>query len=253
MAKKIKTPSNIINEVERNALHELSKTTAEKQKWHRFKKLSPYGKKINKFRELSGRSRVSREERKALKQFTPKQVLNRKTTDTTAYFRRILKLYREYEVPDRLQEQVAYTLEYLPPKQTAKRLGLEPIVKEPPLKWKTFSQVNIKTISYSQHPGYMKKGKEIRRGGGYYYENNENGIFKENIPIEKYFEDFEGGKIDYNGYKHPVDALQLIIDYIVPGVLVDPGNSGHLFLVKKTEWDNVKGLAPDYYESRHYT
>lgn len=253
MVKKIKNPTDLIANAERDALRTLSKRTKSKSsKGYGISTPTPYGRKIQKFRKLAGRFRVTREERKALHMFTPKQVLNRKTTDTTAYYRRILKIYRDYVVPDELQEQIAYALEYLPPKQAAKRFGLEPIMKDPVPDWEIFTPVDVRTISYSQHPGYMRKGREIRRGGGYYYENISSGIFNESVPISKYFE-FEGGNIDYNGYKHPFDALQLIIDHISPGVLVDPGNSGHPFLVYREEWDNVGVLAADYYESRHYT
>jgi hypothetical protein len=252
MAKKIKTPKDLIGKAERDALSTLSKRTKPKSgKGYGISTPTKYSRKIARFRKLSGRSRVTREERKALHMFTPKQVLNRKTTDTTAYYRRILKIYRDYVVPDELQEQVAYALEYLAPKQAAKRFGLEPITKNPVQEWDTFKPVDIRTISYSQHPGYMRKGKEIRRTGGYYYENISNGILDSSVPIGKYFE-FEGGNIDYHGYTNPTDALQMIIDHISPGVLVDPGNSGHPFLVYKEEWDNAKELAPDYYESRHY-
>lgn len=251
--KKIKTPIDLINKAERDALSTLSKRSKSKSaKGYGISTPTPYARKLAKFRKLVGRHRVTREERKALHTYTPAQVKNRKTTDTTAYYRRILKIYRDYVVPDELQIQVAEMLEYLPPKQVGKRLGLEPIMKEPVQEWDTFTPVDIRTISYSQHPGYMRKGKEIRRPGGYYYENISNGVLNEGVPISKYFE-FEGGNIDYSGYKHPVDALQLIIDHIAVNVLVDPGNSGHPFLVYKEEWDNAEGLSSDYYESRHYT
>ena len=253
MAKRIKTPTGLIDKAERDALSALSKRSKSKStKGYGISTPTPYARKLAKFRKLVGRHRVTREERKALHTYTPAQVKNRKTTDTTAYYRRILKIYRDYAVPDELQIQVAEMLEYLPPKQVGKRLGLEPITKDPVQEWDTFTPVDIRTISYPQHPGYMKKGKEIRRGGGYYYENIGDGVLEQNTPIERYFE-FEGGNIDYHGYTDPVDALQMIIDHISPGILVDPGNSGHPFLVYKEEWDNAKGLSPDYYESRHYT
>lgn len=254
MAKRIKNPADIVKEAERDALRSLSKRTKPKNsKGYGISTPTPYARKLAKFRKMVGRYRVTREERKALHTYTPAQVKNRKSTDTTAYYRRILKIYRDYVVPDELQIQVAEMLEYLPPKQVGRRLGLEPITHDPVKDWETFTTVDIKTISYSQHPGFMKKGKEIRRGGGYYYNNIENGIFNEGTPIDKYFDEFGGGNVDYHGFKDPVDALQMIIDHISPGVLVDPGDSGHLFLVLKEEWDNVKWLATDYYESRHYT
>lgn len=253
MERKISNPQGLIEKAEREALASLKKSSTKRPKKNRFKKPSPYALKVSKFRDITGRLRVTREERRALHEYTPRQVANRKTTDTTAYLRRVLKLYREYEVPDNLQIPVAEALEYLPPKQVAKRLGLDPIVKEGPDKeWKTFTPVDIKTISYYDHPGYMKKGKVIRQPGGYYYENISTGFFENELSIETYFSDFSGGKIDYQGTKDPADALQLILDKIAPGVLVDPGNSGHCFLVYKDEWESATGLATDYYESRHY-
>ena len=256
MVKKIKNPEDIVKNAEREALRTLSKKSQPKgQKGSSLYHPTKYARKLQRFRKITGRNRISREERRALKTFTASQVKNRKVPGTTAYSRRLLKVYREYEVPEALRDKIAYALQYATPKKTAQMFGLEPIEKEPPAEppgWKTFTPVDIKTISYSQHPGYMRKGKEIRRTDGYYYVNISLGVLSEKIPIERYFEDFDGGKIDYHGYKDPVDALQLIIDYISPGVLVDPGKSGHLFLVKKDEWDKVKGLSSDYYTSRHY-
>lgn len=220
------------------------------------KEVMKAAKLFNRYKELSGKKRLSDVEKRALLKYTPKQVLKAQNLSQKIYEKR-LAAFRELVGRD-INPAEYVDLRYLTPKQTVKRYEIEKTEEKttedqsseateefPDL----FTSVQLPSFRWWDIPSIIRSSAEERRSGGFLYENT--GIFWDNP------EKISMSRLLYSG----VDGRQFIVIMGVRtilyangrrDILIDPDNSGSRIAVYREEWESVEELSPDWKESRKY-
>lgn len=207
-------------------------------------------KAYNKYKELSGKKRLSVDEKHALLKYTPKQVLKSKKLTQKAYEKRILA-FKELIGHDPTPSE--YTdLRYLTATQAYNRSKPSPELTEEEnetLYPNVFSDVEFPTVRWWDIPSIIRSSAEERRPGGLLYENTE--IFwnnPEKISLARFF--FEG--VDGRQFSVIMALRTILMANGYSNILISPKDLTQRFAVYREEWENVEELAPDYIETRKY-
>lgn len=207
-------------------------------------------KTYNKYKELSGKKRLSADEKRALLKYTPKQVLKSKKLTQKAYGKRITA-FRELIGHDPTPSEYA-DLRYLTATQAynRSRSNSEQTAEENKTLYPdTFSDVELPTVRWWDIPSIIRSSAEERRSGGLLYENTE--IFwsnPEKISLARLF--FEGS--DGRQFSVIMALRTILIANGYSNILISPKDLDQRFAVYREEWNNVDELAPDYIETRKY-
>lgn len=214
-------------------------------------------KAFNKYKELTGKKKLSDVEKRALLKYTPKQVMKESTLKQSAYEKR-LKAFKELMNRD-IQPGEYADLRYLTAKQLQKRIGTYENevadTKDKESESETdkfpdvFKDVDFPSVRWWDIPSIIKSSTEERKSGGLLYENSE--IFwdnPDNISLARLF--FEG----VNGRQWSIImALRSILVANGYGdILITPDDSQDRFAVYREEWSSVEELSPDYKTTRKY-
>lgn len=229
------------------------------------KEARKYAKKIAKYRQLTGKFRVTKEAKYALHYFTPKQVINAQKLSDRAYMNRIKKFKEKYgelysmknantPYADR-EDALAYTLQYLPPKSAARYFGLTKIeggeveIGESNLEGdypNTFRMPQFDPVAWDSIKDFVKGWSH--KSNSFLYNNRD--LLWEEDPHIKMNKLIEMGE---DGNDHTLlEFLQIVIPQIWDTVTVDPNNTGDIFVVYKFEWNNIEELHPAYTTNRRY-
>lgn len=207
-------------------------------------------KTYNKYKELSGKKRLSVDEKRALLKYTPKQVFKSKKLTQKAYEKRI-ETFKELIGRDLTPAE--YTdLRYLTATQTYNKLKPNPKVTEEENKAlypDVFSDVELPTVRWWDIPAIIRSSAEERRSGGLLYENTE--IFwnnPEKISLTRFF--FEG--VDGRQFSVIMALRTILMANGYSNILISPKDLTQRFAVYREEWENVDELAPNYIETREY-
>ena len=209
-----------------------------------------YARRLSRYKEITGKKRLSSVEKTALHLFTPTQVARRASVTSQKYARRVKAYKARYGEPD---AAALYALQFAGPGTVARRIGVE----EKPKKdkkasedWSVFTPVSLPGVSWVRLPSAFTQGWP-HESGSYQY-NNSRILWLDNAaaPINLQLL-FENGQ---SGYDHTnADFFHDFLGTIFRGrYLYDPNNDGSHFMVLASEWANVAELAPDYVTSRKY-
>lgn len=210
------------------------------------------GTKYRKYKELAGKKRLSKEEKYALLQYTPKQVVKaRGMTDEQlkrrqkSFERMTGKKVSDYDVEE---------LRYKTPAKLAAEFGYVKEERTPsPQEIKDtrypdlFTPVKLPEVQWESLPYGLRRGRQRRRGRGFLYLNAD--IF------------FTGGMVDLQrllltGVDGDTDSVISFLRNVpaisAAGILIDPGHTGDRFAVLEKEWKQGKELSPDYTVTRRY-
>lgn len=240
------------------------------------KEVRSYARRVKKYRELSGRKRLTKEEKSALHYFTPGQVFRSQTklTDRT-YMNRIKKFEAKYGEKFakkfgssyESRDLMTYTLQYLGVEQAARRFGIyekHEKPEEPPTVppvgdgWEKFTEIEFPEISWEDLGSPPIRDKDWPHfSGDFIYENGDllHGV-DPNIDLNVLMLNGKWICKDHT----MLEFMSLVVPNNWDDILVDPTNAGILkegsqsgiFIVKKDEWDNVDELADDFLTSRLY-
>lgn len=214
-------------------------------------------KAFNKYKELTGKKKLSDAEKRALLKYTPKQVAKESTLKQSAYEKR-LKAFRELTNRD-IQPGEYADLRYLTAKQLQKRIGTYgnkvADTKDDESESETdkfpdvFKDVDFPSVRWWDVPSVIRSSAEERRSGGLLYENSE--IFWDNpdrISLAKLF--FEG--VDGRQWSVVMALRSILVANGHSDILISPDESRDRFAVYREEWNNVEELDPDYKTTRRY-
>lgn len=203
-----------------------------------------YARRLLRYKEVTGKKRLSSAEKTALHLFTPMQVVRRVSVTSPKYARRVKAYKAKY---GELNESALYMLQFIGPVTAARRIGAE---KSPKNEWSVFTPVALPGVSWIRLPSAFTQGWP-HASGSYQY-NNSRILWLDNAaaPINLQLL-FEKGQ---SGYDHTnADFFHDFLGTIFHGrYLYDPKNDGSHFMVLASEWMNVAELAPDYATSRKY-
>lgn len=208
-----------------------------------------YARRLSRYKEITGKKRLSSVEKTALHLFTPSQVARRASVISSKYARRVKAYKARYGEPD---ASALYLLQFSGPVTTARRLGVEekPKKDKKSENWAVFTPVSLLGVSWVRLPSAFTQGWP-HASGSYQY-NNSRILWLDNAaaPINLQLL-FENGQ---SGYDHTnADFFKDFLGTIFHGrYLYDPNNDGSHFMVLASEWANVAELAPDYATSRKY-
>ena len=207
-------------------------------------------KTFNKYKELSGKKRLSIDEKHALLKYTPKQVLKSKKLTQKVYEKRIVA-FKELIGHDPTPSDYV-DLRYLTASQAYKRSNPNPELTEEEneaLYPDIFSEVDFPAVRWWDIPSIIRSSAEERRPGGLLYENTE--IFwnnPEKISLARLF--FEGS--DGRQFSVVMALRTILMANGYSDILISPKNVDQRFAVYREEWENAEELAPDYIETRKY-
>ena len=214
-------------------------------------------KAFNKYKELTGKKKLSDIEKRALLKYTPKQVAKESTLKQSAYEKR-LKAFRELMNRD-IQPGEYADLRYLTARQLQKRIGAyENEVSDEKGKGNesesdefpdTFKDVDFPSVRWWDIPSIIRSSAEERRAGGLLYENA--GIFwddPDKISLARLF--FEG--IDGRQWSIIMALRSILVANGYSDILISPDESRDRFAVYREEWHDVEKLSPDYKTTRRY-
>lgn len=207
-----------------------------------------YAKKLLKLKELTGKKRLSYDQKKALHNFTAKQVSKHIDVGSKTYARRIKAFEKSYGTAD---EQTRYVLEYLTPKAAAKKLEIDAIDPDDGLEEATFSEVSLPKKTWNDLPSEFKKWSH--KSGSYMYENADI-LWLDNsadlIDIQKLFDRAE----DADGSDHTNAAFFASFTYDLYGdrYIYDPNCEHDHIMVLASEWNEVEKLPDDWMKTRKY-
>lgn len=214
-------------------------------------------KAFNRYKELTGRKRLSDAEKRALLKYTPKQVAKENILKQSAYEKR-LKAFKELVNRD-IQPGEYADLRYLTAKQLQKRIGSygkEPnSIKGDEAESKedkfpdTFKDVRFPSVRWWDIPSVIKSSAEERKSGGLLYENSE--LFWDNpdsISLARLF--YEG--IDGRQWSIIMALRSILVANGYGDILISPDESRDRFVVYREEWNGVEELSPDYKTTRKY-
>lgn len=214
-------------------------------------------KAFNKYRELTGKRKLSDTEKRALLKYTPKQVAKESTLKQSAYEKR-LKAFKE--LMNREIEPGEYAdLRYLTAKQLQKRIGEykkeTADTKDEEGKSEengfpdTFNDVDFPSVRWWDIPSVIRSSAEERRIGGLLYENA--GIFwddPDKISLARLF--YEG--VDGRQWSIIMALRSILVANGHSDILISPDESRDRFAVYREEWNGVEELSPDYKTTRRY-
>lgn len=214
-------------------------------------------KAFNKYKELTGKKKLSDTEKRALLKYTPKQVMKESTLKQSAYEKR-LKAFRELVNRD-IQPGEYADLRYLTAKQLQKRISTyenevadtkdEESESETDKFPNVFKDVDFPFVRWWDVPSVIRSSAEERRSGGLLYGNS--GIFWDNpdrISLAKLF--FEG--VDGRQWSVVMALRSILMANGHIDILISPDESRDRFAVYREEWNNVEELDPDYKTTRRY-
>lgn len=209
-----------------------------------------YARRLSRYKEITGKKRLSSVEKTALHLFTPMQVARRASVTSQKYARRVKAYKARYGEPN---AAALYALQFAGPVTAARRIGVE----EKPKKdkkvsedWLTFTPVSLPGVSWVRLPSAFTQGWS-HASKSYQYNNSEI-LWLDNsatpIDLQKLFKDGDDGN------DHPnADFFKTFLGDIFHGqYLYDPNNDGSHFIVLASEWTDDLELAPDYVTSRKY-
>lgn len=192
---------------------------------------------VKRYKKMTGKKRLTREERSSISMFGAARVAKRLDADTEEgrdlFERRIARYEKKYGPAT---PEAIWGLQYGGADYIHKVLyGAD---------WKKFKVPELPLITWYEVPQIIRVGDRERFEDMIYqtrlYENGEDR------------EDRIQWVIDWDGDEGiRDDALKEFFDGN-GDILFDPGKTGDLFLVYKSEWENAKELADDYTTSRRY-
>lgn len=214
-------------------------------------------KAFNKYKELTGKKRLSDTEKRALLKYTPKQVAKENTLKQPAYEKR-LKVFKELVNRD-IQPGEYADLRYLTVRQLQKRIDTyekeavdaksEETKSEEDKFPNTFKDVDFPSVRWWDIPSVIRSSAEERRSGGLLYENA--GIFwddPDKISLARLF--YEG--VDGRQWSVIMALRSILLANGYGDILISPDESKDRFAVYREEWNNVGELSPDYKTTRKY-
>lgn len=214
-------------------------------------------KAFNKYKELTGRKRLSDTEKRALLKYTPKQVTKENTLKQSAYEKR-LKTFKELVNRD-IQPGEYADLRYLTARQLQKRISTyeketvdtesEKTKSEEDKFLNIFKDVDLPSVRWWDIPSVIRSSAEERRSGGLLYENA--GIFwddPDKISLARLF--YEG--VDGRQWSVIMALRSILLANGHSDILISPDESKDRFAVYREEWNNVGELSPDYKTTRKY-
>lgn len=222
------------------------------------KEAREYAKKLRKLKELTGKKRLTYDQKKALHNFTAGQVSKKIDKGSKTYARRLKAFEKSYGTAD---EQTRYVLEYLTPKATAKKLELKKI--EPPkvepdddLEEATFSEVSLPKKTWNDLPADFKKWSH--KSGSYMYDNSEI-LWLDNaadpIDMQKLFDHGEDGD-DHTNHDFFVKFTNVLWSGAYTydpkyDETADEPTETHIMILTR-EWAEVEKLPDDWATTRKY-
>lgn len=214
-------------------------------------------KAFNKYKELTGKKKLSDIEKRALLKYTPKQVAKESALKQSAYEKR-LKAFRELMNRD-IQPGEYADLRYLTARQLQKRIGTyesevsdtkgEGNESETDAFPDVFKNVDFPFVRWWDIPSIIRSSAEERRSGGLLYENA--GIFwddPDKISLARLF--FEG--IDGRQWSIIMALRSILVANGYSDILISPDESRDRFAVYREEWNGVEELSSDYKTTRRY-
>ena len=212
---------------------------------------------FNKYKELTGKKKLSDIEKRALLKYTPKQVAKESTLKQSAYEKR-LKAFRELMNRD-IQPGEYADLRYLTARQLQKRIGTyenevsdakgDGDESEADAFPDVFKDVDFPSVRWWDIPSIIRSSAEERRAGGLLYENA--GIFwddPDKISLARLF--FEG--IDGRQWSIIMALRSILVANGYSDILISPDESRDRFAIYREEWNSVGELSPDYKTTRRY-
>lgn len=214
-------------------------------------------KAFNKYKELTGKKKLSDTERRALLKYTPKQVVKESALKQSTYEKR-LKAFKELMNRD-IQPGEYADLRYLTAKQLQKRIDLyedkitntegERSDSEGDGFSDIFNDVDFPSVRWWDVPSVIRSSTEERKSGGLLYENAE--IFWDNpdkISLARLF--YEG--VDGRQWSVIMALRSILVANGYSDILISPDESRDRFAVYREEWNDVGELSPDYKTTRKY-
>lgn len=214
-------------------------------------------KAFNKYKELTGRKKLSDIEKRALLKYTPKQVAKESTLKQSVYEKR-LKAFKELMNRD-IQPGEYTDLRYLTAKQLQRKIGAyekesadarsEGTETEEDKFPDTFKDVDFPSVRWWDVPSVIRSSAEERRTGGLLYENSE--IFwddPDKISLARLF--FEG--VDGRQWSIIMALRSILVANGHSDILISPDESQDRFAVYREEWNNIEEFDPDYKTTRKY-
>lgn len=215
-------------------------------------------KAFNKYKELTGKKKLSGTEKRALLKYTPKQVAKEGTLKQSTYEKR-LKAFKELMNRD-IQPGEYADLRYLTAKQLQKRIGSSYEDKATNAEGETndsggnefpdtFKGVDFPSVRWWDVPSVIRSSAAERRPGGLLYENSE--IFWDDpgkISLARLF--YEG--VDGRQWSIIMALRSILVANGYSDILISPDESRERFAVYREEWNSVGELSPDYKTTRKY-
>lgn len=192
---------------------------------------------VKRYKKLTGKKRLTKEERSSISMFGAARVAKRldaKTEDGRDLFeRRIARYEKKYGTAT---PEAIWGLQY------GGADYIHKVLYGPD--WKKFKVPKLPLITWDEVPQIIRVGDRERFEDMLY----ETGLYENGADREdriQWIIDFDGDE----GIRD--DALKAFFDG-KGDILFDPGKTGDLFLVYKSEWESAKELADDYTTSRRY-
>lgn len=214
-------------------------------------------KAFNKYKELTGKKKLSDIEKRALLKYTPKQVAKESTLKQSVYEKR-LKAFKEL-MNREIQPGEYADLRYLTAKQLQKRIGAyenetsdtngEENESETDSFPDVFKDVDFPSVRWWDIPSIIRSSAEERRAGGLLYENA--GIFwddPDKISLARLF--FEG--VDGRQWSIIMALRSILVANGYSDILISPDESRDRFAVYREEWNGVEELSQNYKTTRRY-
>lgn len=214
-------------------------------------------KAFSKYKELTGKKKLSDVEKRVLLKYTPKQVAKESTLKQSVYEKR-LKAFRKLMNRD-IQPGEYADLRYLTARQLQKKIGTyesevsdakgegnESETDEFP---DVFEDVDFPSVRWWDIPSIIRSSAEERRAGGLLYENA--GIFwddPDKISLARLF--FEG--VDGRQWPVIMALRSILVANGYSDILISPDESRDRFAVYREEWNGVEELSPNYKTTRKY-
>lgn len=214
-------------------------------------------KAFNKYKELTGKKRLSDAEKRALLKYTPKQVAKEGALKQSTYEKR-LKAFKELMNRD-IQPGEYADLRYLTARQLQKRISLDEDKatsaedkrdeSEEDSFPDTFKDVDFPSVRWWDIPSVIRSSAEERKSGGLLYENA--GIFwddPDKVSLARLF--YEG--VDGRQWSIIMALRSILVANGHSDILISPDESKDRFAVYHEEWYNIEELSPDYKATRKY-
>lgn len=244
-------------------------TMSEREKELR-KEQRRYASKIKGYKKRTGKKRLTKEEKEALHDFTPAQVqrhiekgseelyARREHAFEKKYGKAFETKYGDNETVKEIKKRI---LQYMGPARAAKILDIEPdtpktspvppippeIPETPDEEWDIFTIVVLPSTTWRKLPIKFTKGWSHDTGFMY---NNQAFFWQGSSDAQIDLNDLvENGDRSGDGMYTFFDEFMNDID---SSVLFDPGKTGKIFFVYKSEWGSVEELEEDYIDTRRY-